>query len=75
MTWQDKEVSLKVEKKKERQDQETKSFQQSPDHKKSSIDFGTTYYQSLYLTLIEYIYKQNTAHSMCGLSFARSKYS
>ena len=38
MTWQDKELSLKVEKKKERQDQETKSFQQSPEHKKSSTE-------------------------------------
>ena len=38
MTWQDKELSLKVEKKKERQDQETKSFQQSPEHKKSTIE-------------------------------------
>ena len=38
MTWQDKELSLKVEKKKERDDQETKSFQQSPEHKKSLIE-------------------------------------
>ena len=38
MTWQDKELSLKVEKKKERQNQETKSYQQSPEHKKSAIE-------------------------------------
>ena len=51
MTWKDKELSLKVEKKKERHNKDTKSFQQSPEHKKSLIERSPNIEDNFYLEM------------------------